>query len=681
MGRLYLISIKFLSIILFMLFSPILRGQSYTDEDGIRMRQEAEELAKAYFYGLNEIGKVGNYAERFREDNIENFLTNYTESTESLIYNDLIKDNPDTSYITAREYVNLISELYPNGVKYTTTFSLKSPCYQQIDDESFYFVKVEADKKLEGLLSTANATNINRVPIDLYVKFPILQNRPTLNTGPARVYFVQIHSETECIESQEGETRTISDFEENIIKERAENFIKDYALTLNVIGNENMDELFNTKDYFESELVKVHNDIIPYTLLEDFNADAYLNNIDKWFQEGAIFDFQSIRATNILIKEDYVSVEVEVERVLKVPARNFRDRQTLSIFVKFPIDPDGTVGIERMTPRIYRIEPRGKKLNPRNYLAIGAQVNVMNYFGDLNPINAQFRPTYNLTRIGIGIEATKKLSSRFFARASLHYGQVIGDDFTAADPNTASGQYRYLRNLHFRNFITELAVVGIYDIIPSTGLYYKRRFFTPYVFGGIAIFHHNPQARTPVDLGNAWINLRPLRTEGQGVNGNRDPYSPIQIAIPYGLGVKFRMSYRLDVSFEIGLRYTLFDYLDDVSGFYPDPNDLPEGIARVMYTRSLEGRSALNGRDRSVDLAALQNRLGLGTLTLPIGGEPPSSVEILNGFGRRGDQRGSSDSNDFYMITGFHISYLIKVGRTKKSTERPRKGRIDFNYD
>ncbi|NJO03790.1 MAG: hypothetical protein HC880_20885 [Bacteroidia bacterium] len=346
----------------------------------------------------------------------------------------------------------------------------------------------------------------------------------------------------------------ISLFEENILRERAENFIKDYALTLNIIGNPVINERFETTDYFEDKSVPVYNDLIPIILLEEFSADDYLNNIEIWYQEGIIFDYRSVKATSVLTKDDYVSVEVEVDRLIIVPARNYRNRQGLTIFVKFPIDANGQVGAERMTPRIYRVDKQIKRINPKNYLAVGAQINMMNYFGDLNPVNRRFRPSYELIRPGFGIHATKKLTSSLFLTLGFNYGRILGDDFSA-DPQDNSARYRYVRNLHFRNDIKELSAVVSYEWFPNTGLYYRRRLLNPYFIAGVALFHHNPRARLPDSLGTAWINLRDLRTEGQGLPGYPARYSNFQVAIPFGLGLKLRLNYRLDFSFELGLRY------------------------------------------------------------------------------------------------------------------------------
>jgi hypothetical protein len=97
----------------------------------------------------------------------------------------------------------------------------------------------------------------------------------------------------------------------------------------------------------------------------------------------------------------------------------------------------------------------------------------------------------------------------------------------------------------------------------------EDRIVSPYVFGGVAVFHYNPYAYD--SLGNKQF-LKPLSTEGQGLAqypGSK-PYKLTQFAIPFGGGIKFRISQNTVLSYEVGLRKTFTDHLDDVSGPYVD---------------------------------------------------------------------------------------------------------------
>lgn len=308
------------------------------------------------------------------------------------------------------------------------------------------------------------------------------------------------------------------------------------------------------------------------------------------------------------------------------------------------------------------------------YLGVGGGVGIMNYFGDLNPLAQYVSTDITVTRPSIAISVFRKLSPRIIARAQFSWGRITADDFKAADPTDDRHRYRWLRNSHFRNDIWELGLMISYDLRPSRFTYYRRANFTPYLLAGISVFYHNPKARTPEDLGNDWVNLRPLKTEGQGINRSVDsplingpkagtsygkPYSLIQPAIPVGAGVRFKLNDRTDLSFEVAYRILFTDFIDDVSGNYANPNDLPggaTGLSARMANRTLEQEAARKGGSRVDDLTRLTTQEGIGVVNIP--GFGPS----INGFGQDGDKRGEQRNVDMYIVTGFHLTRIINVG-------------------
>ena len=78
----------------------------------------------------------------------------------------------------------------------------------------------------------------------------------------------------------------------------------------------------------------------------------------------------------------------------------------------------------------------------------------------------------------------------------------------------------------------------------------------------------------------------PLGTEGQ-VGGylGRKEYNTMAICIPFGVGIKYSLSQKTNLTFEISNRFTTTDYLDDVSTTYAPVliflMDLP---ARLLLT-------------------------------------------------------------------------------------------------
>jgi hypothetical protein len=116
---------------------------------------------------------------------------------------------------------------------------------------------------------------------------------------------------------------------------------------------------------------------------------------------------------------------------------------------------------------------------------------------------------------------------------------------------------------------------------------------TPYIFGGIAVYHFNPYA---YDSTGRKVYLHPLSTEGEGLPQypNSHPYALTQLAIPFGGGIKFRISDQVVLAYEIGERKLFTDYLDDVSGRYVDQNILlaakgPEAVEMAYRGAELKG--------------------------------------------------------------------------------------------
>jgi hypothetical protein len=248
---------------------------------------------------------------------------------------------------------------------------------------------------------------------------------------------------------------------------------------------------------------------------------------------------------------------------------------------------------------------RGKKSNfgkEKRYFFAGFSVNALNYYGDLAPNPGRFSTDLSFTRPAIGISVSERRGPRFSVTAGFMYGTLSGSDFTSADPDDAeNAKFRYYRNLSFRNRIKELSVVASYDLFENQETYMTRAKWSPFVYGGLAVFHHNPQALAPINgLDNQrlpeageWVSLRKLGTEGQhadllrtDANFGIKPYNLFQIAIPMGIGVRFKVHDVVDVSVELGFRYLFTYYIDDVSKNYVDLGVLDSELARALSCRS-----------------------------------------------------------------------------------------------
>ncbi|MGB3183250.1 MAG: DUF6089 family protein [Cyclobacteriaceae bacterium] len=309
----------------------------------------------------------------------------------------------------------------------------------------------------------------------------------------------------------------------------------------------------------------------------------------------------------------------------------------------------------------------------RRYITLGANLNALNYFGDIAPATNFTSTDISFTRPGIGLNASLRLGPQFSVRADFLYGRISSSDYESADINDATARYRYSRNLQFRNDIKEFAALAVFDFKENSGTFASRAEFTPYIFGGISVFHHNPKGLvpdfyyanldealndngTPLAEAGEWVNLKDLGTEGQYSDQySVDPYSNFQIAIPVGLGLRFSANQAIDFSVELAYRFMFFDYIDDVSGNYVNMNDLDSNLARAMSDRSLEPNYVVDGSDR--ELSRLQEFLAVQQ-NLPEGrrfagyGSDPGQAGLEN-------PRGDSDDNDAIFITRIQIQYII----------------------
>lgn len=178
----------------------------------------------------------------------------------------------------------------------------------------------------------------------------------------------------------------------------------------------------------------------------------------------------------------------------------------------------------------------------------------MNYIGDLNEESA-----LTLPRPAAGAGIRYRIDNRWSLRVEVSYGQIGVDE-----------DYNKLRNLSFRSGILEGAVLVEFNFAPF-GPGATERLWTPYIFGGVGVFHFNPMARYTLGDGEEhWAELQPLCTEGQGstLYPDRKMYQLYQFCLPFGVGVKVRLGKVFSLAAEYGFRKTWTDYLDDVSKTY-----------------------------------------------------------------------------------------------------------------
>lgn len=139
---------------------------------------------------------------------------------------------------------------------------------------------------------------------------------------------------------------------------------------------------------------------------------------------------------------------------------------------------------------------------------------------------------------------------------SLSYTKIA-----AADWNSSKKDRFHWRGLHFRSPLTEFGIRTAYD-------FRKKKRLKPNISLGTGLLIFNPQA----NLGGIWYDLQAYGTEGQ--NLVRPTYQkPYKLATPFislGVGAKYQIRPRWEISFETRFQLTFTDYLDDISTVYPE---------------------------------------------------------------------------------------------------------------
>ncbi len=263
------------------------------------------------------------------------------------------------------------------------------------------------------------------------------------------------------------------------------------------------------------------------------------------------------------------------------------------------------------------------------HLEAGILVGTSNYIGDLS--NNSSNIYLGESKLAFGVLAKYNINYRFAVRAGLNYMNVSG-----SDANVKNDDFVRTRNLSFNSRIMEFSLIGEFNF-PGYQAYGLAMPVSPYLFGGISFINYKPRARYE---GN-WVDLQPLGTEGQGMAGRDAKYSLSDIAIPFGIGVKYALTDKINLGLELGARYALTDYLDDVGGTYVSFSELSAGNGEMA--------------------AALGNRTGE-----LLENNEPVVVET-------GTQRGDQKSNDWFFILGATVTYNFMDNGLMGSRGRSRK--------
>ncbi|MFI5220721.1 MAG: DUF6089 family protein [Bacteroidia bacterium] len=213
-----------------------------------------------------------------------------------------------------------------------------------------------------------------------------------------------------------------------------------------------------------------------------------------------------------------------------------------------------------------------------------------------------------------GVFARYHLSENMAIKGFFGYCKVVGSD------SNSTSEWQQKRNLSFWADIVEGSVQFEYSLVKdiTRGRRLRNRVI-PYVFAGIGGMYFWNYGPAPVPWSGGGVGSTvPLWGLGDG----GVIYNQFAVTLPFGVGVRVKVSQSVNIGFEFGARYTTTSYIDDVAGpseKFVDPSLLKYDISRKMVYG-------------------------------------PSKIE---GWAYPGKQRGKIAISDMYFIYGLTLSYRL----------------------
>ena len=222
-------------------------------------------------------------------------------------------------------------------------------------------------------------------------------------------------------------------------------------------------------------------------------------------------------------------------------------------------------------------------------IELGASAHVAGYSGDIGhkgQYGVLSDTQWNLVQMGGGLSLRgQQKGQRIGWNLDVRRIRIQGAD------SMSNNAVAFVRNLHFRNEMTEVAMTADLPLLRLGGRVGGWTLGHAFRFeGGLALLHHAPMAQVDVhnlcydvlnELGfnrpGQWHDLRTQQTEGVD-------YAEWVMTVPLGFSYTFSADPGTGKPWHVTLsglwRFTRTDYLDDIHNRYSDPWQMsPLGLA------------------------------------------------------------------------------------------------------
>lgn len=231
---------------------------------------------------------------------------------------------------------------------------------------------------------------------------------------------------------------------------------------------------------------------------------------------------------------------------------------------------------------------------------IGIGSGFANYYGDLSQYSIGWKEPSNILNlyqlntegtqkheISYAISLERKLSNTTSFLMQYSHFSIQGNDRFDRKGNLNPNHPNFSRALNFKSNVQDFSVGFVFST--DNGKFFKKNaFLSPYFLVTAGYSYFDTKGDLYNDDGQAYAYLPDGFLSNNGnTNGNYETslaeiqtegndYSQFTFNAGAGIGLKFRASKRISLHVESNFKYFFTDYIDDVSGNYPNTFESPE---------------------------------------------------------------------------------------------------------